>query len=75
MYELLSRFKPKFSEVRVGSNNQLSLVQNPNGGRINLQWNSSSIGSGIQISGSSVFLKENAYVFRTAVCNQGFYGG
>lgn len=42
-----------------------------------MAWDSSKIGTGIALTenGSHIFLKEQSYVFRSAVANIGFTGG
>jgi E3 ubiquitin-protein ligase NRDP1 len=60
---------------KVGSSGPVGSSNNILGGA--LTWDSSSFGTGIVLSegNTHVFLKEQAYVFRTVVANYGFSSG
>lgn len=69
MYKIISNLKPAQSSM--------SPSVSSSGGFQSLTWNSQKFGTGIVISESNthVFLKEQAYVFRSVVSNVGFSSG
>ena len=63
MYEILSKFSPK---ITTSSNQQLML-----------QWNQKQCGMNLNFNTdcTTVFLKEEPYIFRSSISTQGFHGG
>ena len=68
MFKLLSAYSPK-EDSKLNSGQNLT--------RINLAWNNKQCCMNATFSGgnSGVFLKEEAYVFRSVVCAEGFMSG
>jgi hypothetical protein len=79
MYEVLGKFITSYKapdSPALNLSKPRSLTSN-NSGPMALTWDSSRIGGSIQLSEGNThcFLKEQSYLFRTAVANQGFMSG
>lgn len=78
MYEILTQFLPQIQGQSSSSSVGVSTVGKSSSGQAGeLLWDTTAFGTGIVVSdgNTSVFLKEQAYVFRTIVANIGFSSG